>query len=237
MKAKFIQKAMVVTLAAVLVAAPSISVSASSAKGSGSASSSSTTSEKAVVDMINESFTAVVAEEAAVSSVSAVSSLAEIPETSAVAGVTTSVKGVYLATSVNGTAITTGLANIASGYGLAAGETPYARIYNMDVKKSYLAAAVINQAAEAKGAVVGPYVNVELGKLSGGKFSLLSSEGTPITVKFGIPKSFAQAGKTFAVVCVRPGGAVSILEDTDTNPDTVTFDTTGGQGAYAIIKY
>lgn len=230
MKAKFIQKVMVVALAAALVAAPSISASASGANGSGSTSSSGTAAEEEVLEIVNESL----AGDAAVSSIS---SLAEIPTSSAVAGVTTTVKGVYLATSVNGTAITTSLANIASGYGLAAGETPYARIYNMDVKKSFLAAAVIDQAAAAKGAVVGPYVNVELGKLSGGKFSLLSSEGAPITVKFGIPKSFAQAGKTFAVVCVRPGGAVSILEDTDSNPDTVTFNTTGGQGAYAIIKY
>ena len=30
---------------------------------------------------------------------------------------------------------------------------------------------------------------------------------------------------------------MTILEDVDTNPNTVTFDTTGGAGAYAMIKY
>lgn len=220
MKAKFIQKMIAGALAVALVATPAISVSAS---GGSSAGSNAPTTSETVEEKVEE--------------ISEVTSVAAIPATSSVAGVKTTVKGVYLATSVNGTAITTSLANIASSYGLGAGETPYARIYNMDVKKSHLAAAVIDQAAAAKGAVVGPYVNVELGKLSGGKFSLLSSDGAEIAISFGVPSSFAQAGKTYAVVCVRPGGAVSILEDTDTNPNTVTFNTTGGQGAYAIIKY
>ena len=232
MKAKFIQKVMAGALTVALVAAPSMSVLASGGSyGSGAAGTSNT--EAAVVEIVNA--TVAVGEDSG--SGSAVSSIAEIPTTSSVAGVKTTVAGVYMATSVNGTAITTSVANIASSYGLGAGERPYARIYNMDTKKSPLAAAAIDQAAAAMGAVVGPYVNVELGKMSGGKFGLLPSDGAPITIKFGIPKSFAQDGKTFAVICVRPGGAVSILEDTDTNPDTVTFNTTGGQGAYAIVKY
>ncbi|MDD6812330.1 MAG: hypothetical protein PUD93_10760 [Lachnospiraceae bacterium] len=237
MKAKLMQKVLAGALTVALVAAPSMSVFASGAQGSGSntCGGSSTTTEAAVVEIVNAAVAPT--ESSSGSGSGTVSSIAEIPTTSSVAGVKTSVAGVYMATSVNGTAITTGLADIASSYGLAAGEKPYARIYNMDTKKSPLAAAAIDQAAAAKGAVVGPYVNVELGKLSSGKFSLLASEGAPITLKFGIPKSFAQDGKTFAVVCVRPGGAVSILEDTDTNPNTVTFNTTGGQGAYAIIKY
>lgn len=220
MKLKFIQKVMVGAFAVALAAMPVMGVNASSLSGSNLPAGSSS-AEAAVIAI----------------SGGGVSSIAEIPTTSSVAGVKSTVRGVYLATSVNGSVITTSLATIAGDYGLTAGETPYARIYNMDVKKSHLAAAVIDQAASSIGADVGPYVNVELGKLSGGKFGLLPSEGAPIAVSFGIPASFAQAGKTFAVVCVRPGGAVSILEDTDSNPNTVTFNTTGGQGAYAIIKY
>ncbi|MBO5207998.1 MAG: hypothetical protein J6B68_01495 [Lachnospiraceae bacterium] len=234
MKAKFIQKIMAGALTVSLIAAPSMSVLASGGS-TGSSGTTGSSTEAAVVEIVNESVIAGSANEGSGSST--VSSIAEIPTTSSVAGIRTTVKGVYMATCVNGTAITTGVDSIASSYALGAGEKPYARIYNMDTKKSPLAAAAIDQAATAKGAVVGPYVNVELGKMSSGKFSLLPSEGAPITIKFGIPKSFAQDGKTFAVVCVRPGGVVTILEDTDTNPDTVTFNTTGGQGAYAIIKY
>ncbi|MCM1154982.1 MAG: hypothetical protein NC392_06430 [Roseburia sp.] len=242
MKMKFIQKMLAGALAFALVAMPVMSVSATNPSGGGAGGGSGTVGTNPSTSSSSSSSTSVsasspVAAIITTSSGGSVTTVEAVPTTSSVAGVTTTVKGVYLATSVNGSVITTSLSSIASGYGLTKGETPYARIYNMDVKKSFRAAAVIDQAASAIGATVGPYVNVELGKMSGGKFSLLSSEGATITVSFGIPASFAQAGKTFAVVCVRPGGAVSILEDTDNDPNTVTFDTTGGQGAYAIIKY
>lgn len=234
MKAKFIQRMMASALTVALVAAPAMSVCASSASGSGGSISGNSVStstpapaEEKVVAIINESS----------DGGSSVSSIAEIPVTNTVAGAKSTVQGVYIATSVNGTAITSGLAGIASSYGLAAGEVPYARFSNMDVKKSNLAKAVIDNAAAALGATVGPCINIEIGKKAGGQFSLLSQDGENITIKVGIPKSFAQSGKTFAVICVRPGGAVTVLQDTDSNPDTITFDTTGGQGAYAIVKY
>lgn len=236
MKAKFIQKMMASALTIALVAAPSMSVLASGAPGGSSSStisgnsvsSTTTTAEQQVVAIISESNG---------DGGSSVSSIAEIPVTNTVAGVKSTVQGVYIATSVNGTAITSGLTGIASNYGLAAGEVPYARFSNMDVKKSNLAKAVIDNAAAALGATVGPCINIEIGKKAGGQFSLLSQDGEKITIKVGIPKSFAQDGKTFAMVCVRPGGAVTVLQDTDSDPNTITFDTTGGQGAYAIIKY
>ena len=229
MKAKFIQKLMAGALAAALIVAPSTSVFASSLDSGGQDSGGQgSTPEDKVIEIVNESND---------DGGSAVSSVAQIAESSSVAGVTTSVKGVYFATSVNGVAITTSVANIASSYNLGAGETPYARVYNMDVKKSPLAAAAINSAAEALGATVGPYINVELGFVKGGKFGLLPTDGAPITMSFGIPKSFVQTGATYAVICVRPGGAVTVLPNTSTNPNVVTFSTTGGQGAYAIIKY
>ena len=224
MKTKFIQKMMASALTVALVAAPSMSVLASGGSGG-----SSSKSEDKVIEIINESISD--------GGESSVSSFAEIPVTNTVAGVKSTVQGVYIATSVNGTAITSGLAGIAGSYGLTAGEVPYARFSNMDVNKSSLAKAVIDNAAAAVGATVGPCINIEIGKKAGGQFSLLSQEGEKISVKVGIPKSFAQGGKTYAVICVRPGGAVSVLQDTDTDPNTITFDTTGGQGAYAIVKY
>ena len=235
MKAKFIQKVMAGALAMTLVIAPAVSVQASSTGGSGASgtggSQSSSTTEQ-VVEIVQESVSK--SDEQGGGSISGI---AAIPTTSSVAGVKTTVKGVYIATVVNGSAITTPLNTITAGYGLKAGETPAARIYNMNVKKSPLAAAALNSVAQSVGASVGPYVNVELGKMAGGKFSLLPSDGAEISVSFGIPASFAQSGKTFAVACVRPGGAVSILQDVDDNPNTVTLNTTGGQGAYEIIKY
>ncbi len=237
MKTKFIQKLMAGALTAALVTAPCMGVFASETPGG--SSTPGTAGEIITEETVAQEVVAIVNESVASSDEggSAVNSIAQIPTTSSVAGVKTSLRGVYLATCVNGVAISTSTANIASSYNLGAGETPYARVYNMDVKKSPLAAAAINQAAEALGAAVGPYINVELGFLKGGKFGLLPSDGAAITMSFGIPKSFVQDGKTYAVICVRPGGAVTVLPNTSTNPNVVTFTTTGGQGAYAIIKY
>lgn len=219
MKTRTVKRMLTGVLAAVLVMAPALSVNATTTSGN-------TTS--VVEEAIKES-TSGTSNEAA--------TVAEVPSTSAVAGASTTVAGVYLATSVNGSIVSTDVSTIAAGYGLTGSEKPYAKFSNLSVKNSPLAAAAINMAAQARGAVVGPMLNIELGKMSAGQYSLLPSEGASIRISLGIPGNFAQADKTYAVVCVRAGGAVTILEDVDANPNTVTFDTTGGAGAYAIIRY
>lgn len=153
-----------------------------------------------------------------------------------VAGIKSTISGINYATAVNGAAIETAAANIAAGYGLTGNEKPFAKFYNFDAKKSTAAASVVNAVAASIGATVGPIVNVELGKMSGGKYSLLSQEGAPITMAFGIPARFATAGATYAVIRVT-STSVEVLQDLDTNPNTVTFNTTGGRGVYAIVKY
>lgn len=213
MKARIIKRMMTGVLAASLVMAPMMSVSA--------ATTVTGSTEDVVAEVTSE----------------ASETVAEIPSTSTVAGTKSTVSGVYLATSVSGSAITTSVAAIKDSYALANNETPYAKFSNLDAKKSPLAKQAIDLAAASQGAVVGPMLNVELGKMTAGKYSLLPSDGAAIRLSFGVPKNFAQSGVTYAVVCVRAGGAVSILADLDSNPDTVTFDTTGGAGAYAIIKY
>ena len=168
---------------------------------------------------------------------SKVAEVKEIPTTSKVAGVTTSVSGVYLLEKVAGGAVTTDMASISQSYGLASGEKLYAKMMDMDVKKSNLAKACIDAAAAAAGAEVGPCVNIELGKMAAGQYSVLPAEGAAIRIALGIPATFAQDGKTFAMVRVREGGVIDILKDVDADPNTITFDTTAGAGAYAIIKY
>ena len=145
MKTKFIQKMMASALTVALIAAPSMGVMAAGSgdpiTGSGdpviggSCGQPAQTVEEQVIAIVNESS----------DGGSSVSSIAEIPVTNTVAGVKSTVQGVYIATNVNGTAITSGLSGIASSYGLAAGEVPYARFSNMDVKKSNLAKAVIDK--------------------------------------------------------------------------------------------
>lgn len=223
MKASIIKRMLTGALIASLVMAPAMSVAASSETPGGDTVVEETV-EKATEEAVEETTTTTTA-------------VAAVPATSTVAGTVTTTKGTYLATSVNGAAVTTSVASIASGYGLSAGEAPYAKMTNMDPAKSHLAKAAIDLAAASQGGEVGPMINLEFGKMAGGKYSLLSSEGPEIRIALGIPKSFAQEGKTFAMVRVRAGGVVSILPDVDDNPNTITFDTTGGAGAYAIIRY
>ena len=224
MKTSIIKKLMMGALAASLAMAPAMGVFASTTTVPQDADTSS-------------SVAAIVAAAVAQSTDGAVTSVAEIPHISSVAGVQSTVSGVYLATSVSGTAVSTPVASIAQGYGLAAGERPYAKFSNMDPKKSYLAKQVIDMAAASRGAVVGPMLNIEFGKMSGGKYSLLPTDGPGIRVAIGLPGNFVQNGGTYAVVRVRTGGEVAILEDLDADPNTVTFETTAGAGAYAFIRY
>ena len=49
----------------------------------------------------------------------------------------------------------------------------------------------------------------------------------------GLPKG-ADTTKTYSIICVQPGGVVTMLEDIDTNPKTVTFDVKAGLGTYAL---
>ncbi len=169
-----------------------------------------------------------------------ISTLEEVPNTSSVnvAGVATktTVGGVYTATNLNGTVVATDTATIAAGYGLGANEKAYAKFSNTDVKKSNLAMASLNSAAGALGAVAGPVFNFELGKMSGGRYSRLSSDGAAIRLTVGIPKAFQEAGYTYAVVCVRAGGAITVLQNLSTVDGVITFDTAAGAGTYMIVK-
>ena len=237
MKANIAKKVLLCTLTAALLVAPATGVlAAGSGAGTKAVGGGDSGSSKSKVEEIIDSNSSAQSGQGSVSG-GASSSVASVPATSSVAGVKSSLAGVYLASNVNGTAITTGLSTISDSYGLANGEKPYARIYNMDGKKSYLAQACIENAAASMGAVAGPAINVEIGKMASGKFSLLPADGAPISLKVGIPERFAQSDQTFAVVAVRPGGVVSVLTDVDTDPNTVTFDTTAGQAVYALIKY
>ncbi len=225
-KSKSMKKVLAAALALSLVMAPVVGVNASSVSGNTSVAGSSTSNRPA--------------DEASGTSVSTAEA-AEIPVTSSVAvngtTLTTTIRGAYMSQTVPGTVVMTARDAIAANYGLGAGEQPYVRIYDITESNSPAAMTSINAAADAIGATVVATVNVELGKLTGGRFELLAQGGAPITMVFGIPRNAVRAGYAYAMICVRPGGAVEILPDQDLDPNTVTFATTGGLGAYALVAY
>lgn len=154
----------------------------------------------------------------------------------AVAGTTvkTTVAGAYAAKSVQGTAVITPLAAVKASLGLKDGQVPAITIYDTDPLKSSKAMDSINAAVDAMGAgaKVLTALNVDLGAKENGKWVSLA-DGS-VAMATGLPAG-ADLTKTYSVVCVQPGGKITILEDQDTNPATVTFAVQAGIGTYALV--
>lgn len=221
MKANIIKRMLCGALALSLVLAPSISTFASSKAGSvsGNASGNVATQEAA--------------QEAAQGVQGTVAAIT-YTTTSNAAGIASQVGGVYMLNKGIGVAVTSPASTIAANYGLGANERVFVKAIDMDTKKSNLAYKCMLDTAAAYGANVVGTINLELGKMAGGVYSLLPA-GAEIPVTFSVPK--AAQGQNIAVIRVQEGGVVTVLQDTDANPATVSFNTTGGAGAYAIIAY
>ncbi|MDE6918047.1 MAG: hypothetical protein K2P39_14770 [Lachnospiraceae bacterium] len=145
--------------------------------------------------------------------------------------VRTSVSGAYAAKSVQGTAVITPLSDVKAKLGLTGAQQPAITIYDTDAKKSPKALACIDAAADALGAEVLTSLNIDLGAKENGRWVALSDGSVALAA--GLPED-ADTTKTYVAICVQPGGAVTILEDQDTNPRTVTFEVKAGIGTYAI---
>ena len=147
--------------------------------------------------------------------------------------VKTSVAGAYAAKKVQGVAVTNSLADVRSKLKLSGNQTPYVMIFDTDVKKSSKAMDSINAAVTALGGgEIAATLNIDLGAKEKGRYVSLSDGSVGMVV--GLPKG-VDTSKAVSVVCVRPGGKTTILEDTDTNPATVTFEVQTGLGTYAIV--
>ena len=146
--------------------------------------------------------------------------------------VRTSIAGAYAAKSVQGIAVTTSLNDVVARLGLGSGQKPYVMLFDTDPVKSNKAMDCVNAAASALGGTVVTTLNIQLGAKQGGRLITLS-DGS-VNMVAGLPKS-ADTTKTYSIVCVQPGGIISIFDDLDTNPQTVTFEVAAGLGTYALV--
>lgn len=215
MKLNKVKKLLTAVLAATMVMASAVTVSATGDPGSGadSGSGDSGSSQAATYAEV-------------------MSKSADAPMAVAGTSVKTSVAGVYAAQKVQGVAVTTPTASVKTSLGLSASQTPAIIIYDTDEQKSYLAMACVNAAAESINGTVVASMNIDLGAKENGKWVTLS--GGTIGLVTGLPKG-ADTNKEYCAICVQPGGIVTILEDQDTNPATVTFEVQAGLGTYAIV--
>lgn len=209
-------------LAVVMMMVPALTVSAASATGGSGSSSVETPS-------VEESAPA---EEPSVELPSYVQHLStDTPVVVGGTSVKTTVAGTYAVKDI-GVAVITPVADLKASLGLSDSQTPNIVIFSTDAKKSNLAMKCADDAATALGGTVVTAINANLGAKEKGKWVALSEGGAGLVV--GLPKN-ADTSKTYSVVCVQPGGVVTILEDQDESPATVTFEVKAGLGTYAIV--
>ncbi len=210
MNMKLVKKFLTVTLAATLAVMPITAAATTQAPAAAESTSSTTTTPAPFADVKNSS---------------------------SVDGVGASqIAGAYALVTIKGLAVRANNAAIsAAGANLAAGETAFVKGYEINEKNSPLVFASFKGAAAGVGGVVVCALNIDFGKMAGGKFAALPA-GVVVPVTIGLPAN-APLNKNFAVVKVLPGGATEILADQDTVPATVTFNMSSGLAAYAVIAF
>lgn len=214
MKSNKVKKLLAATLAATMMLSSALTVAASGGSGgsTGAPSSTSESSESSAPEIKTSSAGAKVS----------------IAGTS----VATTVAGAYLAKTVQGMAVITPAAALKTSLGLTGSQTPYIVAFDTDPKKSNKAMACVDAAATALGGNVVTALNIDLAAKSNGKVIKLSNGSAAMIA--GLPKG-ADLTKTYYVVCVQPGGVITVLEDQDASPATVTFEIKAGLGTYGIV--
>lgn len=238
MKLKSFKRALTAALAATMLMTSALTAAAAGTASSGGAGtaasggSDSGSNNDAAESSDSESSASAVAESLATSSAGAVVSNAGAAVNVAGTSVKTTIAGAVIVKSVQGVAVVTPLESVKASLGLKGNETPYIIVFDTNAKKSPLAMECVNAAVTAMGGQYVTAINVELGAKSNGKFVSLSNGNAAMML--GLPKN-ADTSKTYSVVCVQPKGVVTILEDQDTNPATVTFEIKAGLGTYALV--
>ena len=230
MKSKNVKRLLAATLAATMMMASALTAAAASTGGS---SGSSGSKEEVRTEASGSS------ESASSEASGPISTTPNLQLQSAnakvsVAGtnVQSTVAGAVAVKTVRGLAVTTPAADVKANLGLTGKQTAYIMAFDTDAKKSNQAMACVNAAAEALGGTTVATINVDLAAKDNGKIVTLSSGSVGMVV--GLPKG-ADTAKTYSIACVQPGGVVTILQDTDANPATVTFEVKAGLGTYGII--
>ena len=230
MKSKSIRKLLTTAFVATMLVGSTLPVCAASGGSGGSSGSSSSKKEETAEVVVDTQAGAEESAAPAAPVVDFVSSNGNV----AVAGsaVRNTVAGAVKVDTVQGLAVTTPLAEVKTSLGLTDSQTPYIIAFDTNAKKSNLAMNCVNAAAESLGGQVVAAINVTLGAKENGKLISLSNGSAGMVV--GLPKN-ADTSKTYSVVCVQPGGVVTILKDQDSSPKTVTFAVQAGLGTYGIV--
>ncbi len=239
MKSQSIKRLLTAVLVSAMLAGSTLSVAASSASGNSAGSSSSGNSVDRSESDSSESDSSDSGSSESAAPEESAPAFPEVDFVSAdgnvsVAGtsVRSTVAGAVKVDTLQGAVVTTPLAEVKANLGLSGSQTPYVIAFDTNAKKSNLAMNCVDAAAESLGGQVVTAINVTLGAKENGKLISLSNGSAGMVV--GLPKN-ADTSKTYSVVCVQPGGVVTILADQDSSPATVTFAIKAGLGTYGIV--
>ncbi len=148
--------------------------------------------------------------------------------------INSTVSGRFYAPNVNGAAVVSQKAEVNAALGLKNGETASVRVFQSAYGPK--AQKCVADTAAALNVTLGPVLDINLGKIdAGGKYSNVQHLNTAVAFTIGIPAEFVQAGSSYYVINVQPGGAVALLQDLDTDPSTLTFATTDF-GVFALVR-
>lgn len=151
--------------------------------------------------------------------------------------VKSTVGGIFIATAVNGVAVTSPVASVNAAIGLTQADVDAgtnARFFICNSANKEMKAA-LQSAAAAAGKTVGAYLNIDLYTITKkGTVTAIRNTAEPITMTFGLPGRIANAGSSVSVICIDKDGKSVVMEDTDTDPKTLTINT-NVFGVYAIV--
>ena len=151
--------------------------------------------------------------------------------------VTSTIGGIYTATTINGAVITTPKENLAASIGLseadiAAGTNIRSYICDIHDKASK---AALQSAAEAAGKTVAGYVSMDLYTITKkGVVTKVTSSSEPVSITLALPGRLAKTNNSFSIIAIDQDGKTVIMDDVDTDPKTITFNTKVF-GAYSIV--
>ena len=151
--------------------------------------------------------------------------------------ISSTVSGVYAAKTVSGTALTTDKAEISSAAGLSEQEIKdgtnvafyICDNYNIKSKEA------INSAASSIGKKSAAYLTADMYTISSnGTINKIKTTNAPLTLVIGVPESLRNSTHNFSAVFIDDAGATVTYDDIDTDPNTITIQTSTF-GDFAII--
>lgn len=153
------------------------------------------------------------------------------------ATVKTEIAGVYEIDSLSGSAVTTAKPDVLKAVGLTEEEISngtnasiYMSGYLSKADREVLEAATQNSGKTALTMLISDMYTIT----KEGTITKLNNTPNPVSLLFGVPKYAIDANRTYSVLCVQPDGKFVELKDTDSDPGTITIDTTVF-GRYVIV--